>query len=110
MQAKISRTTTGVKSFLLKFADPIFSKGGKGAVVPIKITGSVKSPHYGLDLGHKYQAAKEKINSGVRFAPLSVGLRGQSAAKYSEQAPHRFSKFVFPEQSSSKPESRLAKN
>ena len=60
MQAKLSQTTTGVKSFLLKFADPIFSKGNKGTVLPIKITGSVQHPHYGLDLGHKDEAAKEK--------------------------------------------------
>ena len=60
MQAKLSQTTTGVKSFLLKFADPIFSKGGKGAILPIKITGSVQDPHYGLDLGHKAAAVKEK--------------------------------------------------
>ena len=59
IQAKLSQTTTGFKSFLLKFADPIFSKGGKGTVLPIKITGSVQDPHYGLDLGHKVGAAKE---------------------------------------------------
>ncbi len=29
LQAKLSQTTTGYKSFVLKFADPIFSKGGK---------------------------------------------------------------------------------
>jgi len=60
MQAKLSQTTTGVKSFLLKFADPFFSNGGKGTSLPIKITGSVEHPHYGLDLGHKTEAAKEK--------------------------------------------------
>ncbi len=60
MQAKLSQTTTGVKSFLLRFADPIFSKGGKGTVLPIKITGTVQHPHYGLDLGHKSVAAKVK--------------------------------------------------
>jgi hypothetical protein len=59
MQAKLSQTTTGYKSFLLKFADPIFSKGGKGTVLPIRITGSVQHPHYGLDLGHKTEAAKK---------------------------------------------------
>jgi hypothetical protein len=59
MQAKLSQTMTGFKSFLLKFADPIFSKGAKGTVLPIKITGSVQHPHYGLDLGHKSQAASE---------------------------------------------------
>ncbi|HTC64440.1 MAG TPA: AsmA-like C-terminal region-containing protein [Candidatus Saccharimonadales bacterium] len=52
MQAKLSQTTTGFKSFLLKFADPVFSKGAKGTVVPIKITGPVQHPHYGLNLGH----------------------------------------------------------
>jgi hypothetical protein len=52
MQAKLSQTTTGFKSFLLKFADPLFSKGAKGTVLPIKISGSVQHPHYGLDLGH----------------------------------------------------------
>jgi hypothetical protein len=60
MQAKLSQTTTGFKSFLLKFADPFFSKGGKGTVLPFTITGSVQHPHYGLDLGHKAAAAKEK--------------------------------------------------
>jgi hypothetical protein len=59
MQAKLSQTTTGFKSFLLRFADPIFSKGGKGTVLPITITGSVQHPHYGLDLGHKAKAADE---------------------------------------------------
>jgi hypothetical protein len=59
LQAKLSQTTTGFTSFLLKFADPIFSKGHKGTVLPIKITGSVQNPHYGLELGHKSIAAKE---------------------------------------------------
>lgn len=59
IQAKLSQTTTGFKSFLLKFADPIFSKGGKGSVLPITITGSVEHPHYGLDLRHKAEAGKE---------------------------------------------------
>ena len=36
-----------------------WSKGGNGAVLPIKITGSVQHPHYGLDLGHKADAVRE---------------------------------------------------
>lgn len=52
MQAKLSQTTTGFKSFLLEFADPVFSKGVKGTILPIRITGAVQHPHYGLDLGH----------------------------------------------------------
>lgn len=53
LQAKLSQTMTGAKSFLLKIVDPFFSKNGKGAVLPIKITGPLKHPNYGLDLGHK---------------------------------------------------------
>ncbi len=52
MQAKLSQITTGFKSVLLKAIDPLFSKNGKGTVLPIKITGPVKHPSYGLDLGH----------------------------------------------------------
>jgi hypothetical protein len=59
MQAKLSQATTGLKSFLLRFADPLFSKGGTGAVVPIKVTGSVQHPHYGLELGRKSEASVE---------------------------------------------------
>lgn len=57
--AKLSQTTTGFKSLLLKFADPIFSKPGSGAVLPIKITGPVQHPHYGLEFGHKGTASSE---------------------------------------------------
>lgn len=53
MQAKLSQTTTGFKSFLLKAVDPIFSKKGKGTVLPFKVTGSLHHPSYGLDFGHK---------------------------------------------------------
>lgn len=49
MDVRLSKTTTGVKSFLLRLADPIFSKNGN-TVLPIRITGSVEHPHYALDL------------------------------------------------------------
>jgi hypothetical protein len=49
MQAKLSQTQTGIKSILLKLADPFFKKGNAGAVVPIKITGTRKDPQFGLN-------------------------------------------------------------
>ncbi len=52
MQAKISQTTTGVKSLLLKAVDPFFRKDGQ-TELPIKITGQREHPSFGLDLGHK---------------------------------------------------------
>lgn len=58
MKAKVSETTTGTKSFFLKFADPFFSKRGKGSVVPIKITGTLQNPKYGLDSGNKNAPGK----------------------------------------------------
>jgi hypothetical protein len=52
MPAKISQTTTGAKSFVLKAVDPFFRKNGQ-TEVPIKITGQRDHPSFGLDLHHK---------------------------------------------------------
>ena len=50
LQAKLSETTTGFKSFLLKAVDPFFKKKNVGAVIPIKIEGTKDSPSFGLNL------------------------------------------------------------
>ncbi|MGI8991275.1 MAG: AsmA-like C-terminal region-containing protein [Bryobacteraceae bacterium] len=51
LEAKLSETTTGLKSVLLKVLDPLFRKKGAGAVVPIRITGTRSNPSFGLDVG-----------------------------------------------------------
>jgi hypothetical protein len=53
LQAKLSQTTTGVKSFFLSLIDPLFEKEGHGAVVPIRIGGTRTDPLIGLDLHRK---------------------------------------------------------
>lgn len=55
LQAKLSQTTTGIKSFLLKLVDPMFEKDGAGAVVPILIGGTRTDPSFGVDL-HRIKA------------------------------------------------------
>jgi hypothetical protein len=52
LEAKLSQTTTGFKSFLLKAIDPLFAKKSAGAALPIKIGGTASSPSFGLDIGH----------------------------------------------------------
>ena len=52
MQAKLSQTVTGKKSFFLKLADPFFKKDGAGSVVPIRISGTRDEPKFALDLFH----------------------------------------------------------
>ncbi len=54
MKAKLSRTTTGVKSLFLKFIDPLFEKKNAGTVLPIKITGTREHPSFGLDMGRVF--------------------------------------------------------
>jgi hypothetical protein len=49
MDAKISQTTTGLKSWLLKVVDPLFRRDGR-TFVPIKITGTRNDPSFGLDV------------------------------------------------------------
>jgi hypothetical protein len=53
MHAELSQMTTGVKSFLAKLVQPLFSgKKGKGKTdIPIKITGTRSDPKFGLDAG-----------------------------------------------------------
>jgi hypothetical protein len=51
LDAKISQTTTGWKSLLLKVIDPLFTqKDGSGSAIPIKISGSRSAPDFGLDM------------------------------------------------------------
>jgi hypothetical protein len=52
LDAKLSQTMTGVKSFFLKAFDPFFRKGNVTSI-PIKITGPRDKPKFGLDFGHK---------------------------------------------------------
>lgn len=49
MDAKLSETTTGFKSLLLKIVDPLFRREGR-TVVPLRIGGSRSDPTFGLDV------------------------------------------------------------
>ncbi|MGB7283840.1 MAG: hypothetical protein WBE13_16360 [Candidatus Acidiferrum sp.] len=53
LQAKLSQTVTGTKSFFLKLLDPFFEKKGAGTVVPISITGTREHPIVGVSIFHK---------------------------------------------------------
>ncbi|HEY3744148.1 MAG TPA: AsmA-like C-terminal region-containing protein [Bryobacteraceae bacterium] len=54
LAAKLSQTTTGFKSLLLKAVDPFFKKKGskEGSVIPITISGTQSDPKFGLDVFH----------------------------------------------------------
>jgi uncharacterized protein involved in outer membrane biogenesis len=51
LQARLSQTTTGIKSFFLKAIDPWFAGKKAGTVLPIKITGTRTNPSFGLQVG-----------------------------------------------------------
>jgi len=51
LQAKLSQTTTGAKSFFLKAADPFFKGKNGGTDLHIQITGTKDHPIFGLDKG-----------------------------------------------------------
>ena len=50
LQAKVSQTTIGIKSFLLKAIDPLFEKKGAGTVLPLNITGNRDHPSFKVDI------------------------------------------------------------
>jgi hypothetical protein len=51
MNAKLSQTTTGAKSFFLKAVDPFFKGKNGGTELAIQISGTKDHPTFGLDKG-----------------------------------------------------------
>jgi uncharacterized protein involved in outer membrane biogenesis len=51
MKAKLSQTTRGIKSLLLRALDPLFKGKGAGTVIPIRITGTRQHPSFGIQVG-----------------------------------------------------------
>jgi hypothetical protein len=49
LDARLSKGSQGIRSFLIKVVEPFFKKKGSGEVVPIKLTGSYTHPSYGID-------------------------------------------------------------
>ncbi|HZR65078.1 MAG TPA: hypothetical protein VFA85_08025 [Terriglobales bacterium] len=49
LAAKLSQTTTGVKSFLLQAFNPLFKDAGGGSTLAVKVTGTRAHPAFGLD-------------------------------------------------------------
>jgi hypothetical protein len=47
---KVSKGSTGIKSYLFKFVEPFLKKKNAGEIVPIKIGGSLHHATYGLDV------------------------------------------------------------
>ena len=62
LQAKLSQTVTGKKSFFLKAVDPLFRKEGAGTVLPITITGTRDAPTLGVSVFHK--TIKRQLGGG----------------------------------------------
>jgi len=54
LDAKLSQTTTGAKSFFLKAIDPFFKGKNGGAKIPVKVSGTKDHPEFGL--GHERSA------------------------------------------------------
>jgi len=53
LQAKLSQTVTGAKSFFLKAVDPFFKKDGAGTLIPVSISGTREHPTIGVTVFHK---------------------------------------------------------
>ena len=58
VDTRISKTSTGMKAFVLKMIDPIFRKKKTGEVVPVHIIGTYEKPGFGLDLNSKQPEKK----------------------------------------------------
>jgi hypothetical protein len=50
LDAPVSKMVSGFKSLLLRPIDPLFRRDGAGTVLPIRISGTVEHPQFGLDM------------------------------------------------------------
>jgi len=53
VDSKLSNSTSGVKSLLLKVMHPFFKKRNKAELLPVRISGTYEKPSFGLDLNDK---------------------------------------------------------
>ncbi|HEX4593659.1 MAG TPA: AsmA-like C-terminal region-containing protein [Bryobacteraceae bacterium] len=60
LDAKVSQTMTGWKRWVLRPADPFFSKHGAGTYLRIKVDGTSKQPKFGLDRNKRGAGADPK--------------------------------------------------
>jgi hypothetical protein len=73
LDARVSQTMSGWKRIVLKPADPFFSRNGAGTYLRIRIDGTSKSVHYGLDHGDKHRGEKDE---GKNKDKSIAGARG----------------------------------
>ena len=50
LDAELAETTSGLKAALAKLAQPLFRREGGGSKLPIKVSGNVEKPSFGLDV------------------------------------------------------------
>jgi hypothetical protein len=68
-KATLSQMTKGWKSILLKLVDPFFHKGGAGAELPFKITGTRSEPQFGLDF-HREESTRVRPELATKGKPI----------------------------------------
>ena len=72
-EAKVSQMTGGIRGFLLKIVDPLFSAAGGGSAIPIKISGTRRAPSFGLDAGRVFSRGDARGRGATGWQPPSRG-------------------------------------
>lgn len=68
-QATLSQLVGGWKGLLLKPADRFFKHDGKGAVIPIHISGTRQNPDFGIDLKRLKTTSPERPGDATPQPP-----------------------------------------
>jgi hypothetical protein len=84
LEASLSRTTTGIKSVLLKAVNPFFRGKNGGTVLPIKITGTKDEPKYGVDL-FDHNGKKNKRTAASPEAPTAAANAATAEPSHAAQ-------------------------
>ncbi len=85
LQAKLSKTMTGWKRWVLKPVDPFFAKNGAGTFLRIQVEGSSHQPKFGLDHSKKskeQEPDREAAASGRQtYNPSQSSARSPAASR-----------------------------
>jgi hypothetical protein len=94
LDAKLSETTSGIKSFFLKLVDPLFQKDDAGAVIPIRIGGTADQPSFGLAVGRLIdrQPIADATGRKVRTCESLLDLEETANGAGGASGPRRFAR------------------
>ena len=90
LQSKLSETTRGIKSFLLKLVEPLFAKEDAPTVIPVKITGTPDDVSFGVEMSRvltREEVTSPSSDNSVTERPWPAGAESCATLQIEKDEP-----------------------